>query len=71
MQIDANDPLTLARHALRLARQNVLAEIGGYPRPVAGCDAQFNYLLDLRGRLGRALAALDEEVVIPTPRSPT
>jgi hypothetical protein len=70
MQIEANDPLTLARDALRLARQNVLAEIGSYPRPVAGCDAQFNYLLDLRWRLDRALAALEEEVVIPTPRSP-
>jgi hypothetical protein len=70
MQIEANDRLTLARDALRLARQNILAEIGSYPRPVAGCDAQFNYLLDLRRRLDHALAALEEEVVIPTPRSP-
>ena len=70
MQIETNDPLTLARDALRLARQNVLAEIGSYPRPVAGCDAQFNHLLDLRWRLDRALAALEEEIVIPTPRSP-
>jgi hypothetical protein len=70
MQIETNDPLALARDALRLARQNVVAEIGSYPRPVAGCDAQFNYLLDLRWRLGRALAALDDEIVIPTPRSP-
>jgi hypothetical protein len=70
MQIETNDPLTLARDALRLAQRNVLAEIGSYPRPVAGCDAQFNHLLDIRGRIGRALAALDNEIAIPTPRSP-
>jgi hypothetical protein len=70
MQIETNDPLTLARDALRLAQRNVVAEIGGYPRPVSGCDAQFNHLLALRWRLSRALAVLDEEVVIPTPRSP-
>jgi hypothetical protein len=69
MQIETNDPLALARNALRLAQQNVLAEIGSYPRPIAGCDAQFNHLLDLRWRLGRALAVLEEEVVIPSPRS--
>ena len=70
MQIETNDPLTLAREALRCAHRNVAAEIGGYPRPIAGCDAQFNHLLDVRWRLGRALAALEEEIVIPTPRSP-
>jgi hypothetical protein len=70
MQIETNDPLTLAREALRVAQRNVLAEIGSYPRPIAGCDAQFNHLLDIRGRLCRALAALEEEIVIPTPRSP-
>lgn len=70
MQIETNDPLTLAREALRCAHRNVAAEIGSYPRPIAGCDAQFNHLLDIRWRLGRALAALEEEVTIPTPRSP-
>lgn len=70
MQTEPKDPLSLAREALRLARSNVLAEIGSYPRPIAGCDAQFNHLLDLRRRLGLALAALDREHVIPTPRSP-
>jgi len=70
MQIETNDPLTLAREALRCAHRTVAAEIGGYPRPIAGCDAQFNHLLDVRWRLGRALAALEEEIVIPTPRSP-
>jgi hypothetical protein len=70
MQLEASDPLSLAREALRLAQSTVLAQIGGYPRPIAGCDAQFNHLLDLRRRLGLALAALEQEHVIPTPRSP-
>lgn len=70
MQMKTNDPLALAREALRLAQRNVVAEIGSYPRPVAGCDAQFNHLLDIRWRLGRALAALEQERIIPTPRSP-
>jgi hypothetical protein len=70
MQIETNDPLALARESLRLAERKLVAEIGGYPRPIAGCDAQFNHLLDLRRRIGRALAALDEEHVIPTSRSP-
>lgn len=70
MQIDTNDPLAFARNALRMAQQSVLAEIGSYPGPVSGCDAQFNHLLSLRQKLGQALAALDKDVVIPTPRSP-
>jgi hypothetical protein len=70
MQTLPKDPLTLAREAFRLARSNLLAEIGSYPRPVAGCDAQFNHLLDVRRRLGLAIAALEQEHVIPTPRSP-
>jgi hypothetical protein len=70
MQIESTDPLSLARDALRRAQSHVLAEIGGYPRPIAGCDAQFNHLLDLRQRLALALAALEREHVIPTPRSP-
>ena len=70
MQIETHDPLSFARDALHLARRNVAAEIGHYPGPISGCDAQFNHLLALRRRLDRALAALDEEVVIPTPRSP-
>jgi hypothetical protein len=70
MQTETHDPLGQARLALRVAQSNVLAEIGNYPRPVAGCDAQFNHLLDLRRRLALALAALEQEHVIPTPRSP-
>jgi hypothetical protein len=31
------------------------AEIAAYPRPIAGCDAQFNALLEERARLAREL----------------
>ena len=35
--------------------ERVKAEIKDYPRPIAGCDAQFNYLLEQR-------AALEEDL---------
>ncbi len=46
---------------LRLARmkESVSAEIECYPPPIAGCDAQFDYLLDRRRLLSEALAGLD------------
>ena len=31
------------------------AEIAAYPRPIAGCDAQFNALLEERARLAKEL----------------
>lgn len=34
----------------------VKAEIRDYPRPIAGCDAQFNHLLARREELLRELA---------------
>ncbi|MEM7668799.1 MAG: hypothetical protein AAF317_06550 [Pseudomonadota bacterium] len=36
-------------HVAELAA--VKAEIHAYPRPIAGCDAQFNHLLDRRSEL--------------------
>lgn len=42
------------------ARMMALArEIRSYPGPIAGCDAQFNYLLDLRAALTAELTRLD------------
>jgi hypothetical protein len=35
-------------------------QIREYPTPIAGCDAQFNYLLDERRRLAHNLNRLDE-----------
>lgn len=55
--------------ALRRALSEIAAEMAAYPTPIAGCDVQYTHLLAERGRLSRALAALEEEVFIPTPRT--
>ncbi len=59
-----------AQAAIVAALRDTNDEISRYPGPIAGCDAQFNYLLDSRRRLERALAALCRPVFIPTPRQP-
>lgn len=41
----------------RLAELN--AEIGAYPGPITGCDAQFNHLLEQRVCLNAELVRLD------------
>jgi hypothetical protein len=64
------DPMVLARDVLVRARLDLDREIRNYPRPVSGCDAQFNHLLAERRRAANALAALDEDIYIPTSRAP-
>jgi len=59
-----------ARQCLAAARDGLDAEIRDYPRPISGCDAQYNHLLAERRRVHEALAALEAEVHIPTPRAP-
>lgn len=39
-------------------RRSVLAEIRSYPRPIAGCDQQFNFLLERSWRVSDELARL-------------
>lgn len=65
------DCLVVARSELAEAKRILEFEISTYPRPIAGCDVQFNHLLGERQRVRAALAALDEAVFVPTPRSPT
>lgn len=38
---------------------SIKAEIRGYPGPIAGCDAQFNHLLEQRRLLTEERARLD------------
>lgn len=64
------DCVSVARAELLRARALLQAEITGYPTPIAGCDAAFNHLLAERTRVSNALAALDRDVFVPTPRSP-
>ena len=58
-----------ARSDLEAAKRVLTEEINAYPTPIAGCDAQFNYLLQQKRRVLGALQALDLDVHIPTPRS--
>lgn len=41
----------------RLAALN--AEIGSYPGPITGCDAQFNHMLEERTKLNAELSRLE------------
>jgi chorismate mutase len=43
---------------LSAQKQKIEAEIAAYPRPITGCDAQFNALLEERARLAKALQEL-------------
>jgi hypothetical protein len=47
------------RHRLEEEKSAVAAEIEAYPRPIAGCDAQFNHLLERRRSLWEELSRLE------------
>lgn len=49
----------LREHLLRL-KAPIDRQIREYPTPIAGCDAQFNHLLDERRRLAHDLNRLDQ-----------
>ena len=52
--------LRAARARLEDERRRIQEEISGYPAPVAGCDEQFNYLLERRAQVRRELARVVE-----------
>jgi hypothetical protein len=43
------------RSRLLLERARIVAEIRAYPPPIPACDAQFNWLLERRAEIERAL----------------
>jgi hypothetical protein len=47
------------RRLLEDEKNALSAEIEAYPRPIAGCDAQFNHLLDRRRLLWEELSRLE------------
>lgn len=49
-----------ARQRLETVKAELNAEIGAYPPPITGCDAQFNHLLEQRKAIGADLQRLDE-----------
>ncbi len=50
------------RETLEARREAVNKEIGAYPGPITGCDAQFNHLLVERQQLNRELGRLNDEM---------
>jgi len=62
--------ILLAKGELRQARRLLQTEIGSYPTPISGCDAQFNHLIAERQKVLDALRCLDSIVFVPTPRTP-
>jgi len=45
---------------LAAERQRIHQEIKEYPRPVAGCDQQFNYLLEQRSLIAHEISHLED-----------
>ena len=56
----ATPALRRIREHLQRLKSPIDRQIREYPTPIAGCDAQFNYLLDKRRRLARDLNRLDQ-----------
>ncbi|MES0827448.1 hypothetical protein [Ruegeria sp. SCP11] len=65
---DYSECLDIARQELKLAQAALRRDLAAYPAPIAGCDEQFNHLLDQRERVRNALAALEAPNFVPTPR---
>jgi hypothetical protein len=42
--------------SLERERREVIYEIRNYPAPIAGCDAQFNFLLEERNAIEQKIA---------------
>jgi len=49
----------IRKHLERL-RASVAVHIRTYPTPIADCDQQFNYLLELRDKTSRELQGLED-----------
>jgi len=60
--------LTIAMTELRTALSLLTAEIGAYPTPISGCDAQFTRLLSDRTRITEAIRVMNSMPFVPTPR---
>ena len=48
------------REHLQNKKSHIVAEIRNYPTPIAGCDQQFNYLLEQRTALANECARLQK-----------
>lgn len=50
----------LDREALLKRKAEIQAEINSYPGPIAGCDQQFNHLLEQRAEIRKRLQELEQ-----------
>ena len=48
-------PLRESEKLLEAEKRRLYEEIRNYPTPIAGCDQQFNYLLEQQARVAAAL----------------
>jgi hypothetical protein len=55
----AASPWEALGRRLEEEKRAIAAEIETYPRPIAGCDAQFNHLLERRRALWEELSRLE------------
>jgi hypothetical protein len=63
--------LSEIRGSLEKRRLWIVGKMGQYPRPIPGCDQQFNYLLAERDGIFAELVRLDEIAsAVPTRRDP-
>ena len=65
-----SDRLDAAKAELKNTRMLISEEIRRFPTPISGCDSQFNYLIAERQKISDAIAALENDVFVPTPRAP-
>jgi hypothetical protein len=59
--------LTEARRRLQATKAAIKAEMHSYPRPITGCDAQYNRLADDRRLVSALLARLEALERAPAP----
>ena len=68
MDTNFEDSVAQATASLKRAQSTLISEIKNYPTPIAGCDVQFNHLLEEKARVNAALDALSTQIFTPTPR---
>jgi len=66
--MNSQESIQKAGAELKKALQHVQREIREYPSPIAGCDAQYNYLLGMRVSVKEALDTIQSPKFVPTPR---
>lgn len=49
------------REVLLQKKAEIQVEINNYPGPIAGCDQQFNYLLEQRADIRKRLYELEQQ----------